>query len=111
MKKIIRLMATLVAFSSTAILHADATTAVTPATPSKKTWAQKHPRRAQVNHREHKQVKKTKQDVATGKLTAAQGKQLNKEDRQVRQEERDMASQNNGHITKQEQKTLDSQEN
>jgi len=76
----------------------------------KKTWAQKHPRRAQVNHRERKQVKNTKQDVKDGKITAAQGHELNKEDRQVRQEERDMASQNGGHITKEEQKTLNSQE-
>ena len=36
---------------------------------------------------------------------------LHKEDHQIRKEERMMASQNGGHITKQEQKTFDRQEN
>ena len=45
-----------------------------------------HPRRAEVNHR------------------------LARQD-QIRQEERDMASQNGGHITKSEQRTLNQQEN
>jgi len=36
---------------------------------------------------------------------------LHKEDRQIRQEERSMASRNGGHITKQEQRTLNQQEN
>ena len=36
---------------------------------------------------------------------------LHKEDRQIRQEERSMANRNGGHITKQEQRTLNQQEN
>ena len=36
---------------------------------------------------------------------------LHKDDRQIRKEERLMASQNGSHITKQEQKTLNQQEN
>jgi len=44
-------------------------------------------------------------------LTPAQAAALHKDDRQIRQEERDMASQNGGHITKQEQRTLNQQEN
>jgi hypothetical protein len=48
--------------------------------------------------------------VADGKLTHAQAAKLHKEDRQVRQEERDMASQDHGHITRQEKKTLNQQE-
>jgi len=36
---------------------------------------------------------------------------LHKEDRNIRKEERMMASQNGGHITNQEKKTLNQQEN
>ena len=65
--------------------------AVTPATKFQAT----HPRRAQVNSRLNKQ----------------QAAALHSEDHQIRTEERDMASQNNTHITTQEQKTLNQQEN
>ena len=70
-----------------------------------------HPRRAEVNHRLHNENASTAREVRTGKLTQAQGQQLHQEDHQIRQEERDMASQNGGHITKQEQTTLNQQEN
>jgi len=49
--------------------------------------------------------------VKEGKLTPAQAHKLHKEDRQIRHEERAMASQNGGHITKQEQRVLNRQEN
>jgi hypothetical protein len=49
--------------------------------------------------------------VKNGTLTRSQAAALHKEDHQIRQEERDMASQNGGHITKQEQRTLNQQEN
>ena len=74
-------------------------------------WQKDHPRRAEVNGRLNNQNAKTNREVKNGKLTAAQGQQLHKEDHQIRQEERDMAAQNGGHITKQEQKTLNQQEN
>ena len=44
-------------------------------------------------------------------MSKGEAKKLHKEDHQIRQEERDMAAQNGGHITKQEQKTLNQQEN
>lgn len=82
------------------------------AAPDKKAeWLKNHPRRAEVNKRLHNQNKRIKQEVKEGELTKQQGAALHKEDQQIRQEERDMASQNNGHITKQEQKTLNQQEN
>src|SRR5450755_498455 len=74
-------------------------------------WQKDHPRRAEVNGRLKNQNKRTNQGVKNGKLTSQQAGQLHHEDRQIRQEERDMASQNGGHITKQEQKTLNQQEN
>lgn len=75
------------------------------------TWQKNHPRRTQVNHRLANQDKRIHQDVKNGTLTKAQASTLHHEDHQVRQEERDMASQNGGHITKGEQRTLNSQEN
>ena len=75
------------------------------------TWQKDHPRRTQVNSRLNNQNKRIHQDVKNGTLTKGQAAALHKDDRQVRQEERDMASQNNGHITKSEQHVLNQQEN
>lgn len=70
-----------------------------------------HPRRAEVNHRLAHQDKRIHKEVKEGEMTKAQAAQLHKEDRGIRKEERLMASQNGGHITKQEQRTLNEQEN
>lgn len=65
----------------------------------------------QVNDRLENQNKRINHEVKEGELTKAQAGNLHKQDCQIRQEERYMASQNKGHITKQEQKTLNQQEN
>jgi len=74
-------------------------------------WEKHHPRRTEVNDRLAHQNKRINQDVKEGKITPAQAHKLHKEDRQIRHEERAMASQNGGHITKQEQRVLNRQEN
>jgi hypothetical protein len=74
-------------------------------------WEKNHPRRDQVNDRLANQNKRIHQEVKEGEMSKAKAAKLHKEDRQVRKEERVMASQNGGHITKQEQKTLNHQEN
>jgi hypothetical protein len=74
-------------------------------------WGQNHPRRAEVNHRLARQNRRIDNKVNDGKMSKGEADKLHHEDHQVRQEERDMASQDHGHITKQEQKTLNSQEN
>ena len=74
-------------------------------------WEKTHPRRDQVNDRLQNQNRRIKNEVKEGEISKQQASKLHKEDRQIRQEERDMASQNGGHITKQEQKTLNQQEN
>jgi hypothetical protein len=74
-------------------------------------WQKNHPRRTQVNSRLANQNRRIHNDVKDGTLTKGQAAQLHHEDHQVRQEERDMASQNGSHITKQEQRTLNQQEN
>jgi hypothetical protein len=71
----------------------------------------RHPRRAQVNQRLNNQDKRINKEVKEGQMSKGKAAKLHKEDRQIRKEERAMASQNGGHITKQEQKTLNQQEN
>jgi hypothetical protein len=85
--------------------------AVTAPSMADTAWQQSHPRRAQVNGRLNNQNSRIHNEVKEGELSKAQAASLHHEDHQVRQEERDMASQNGGHITKQEQATLNSQEN
>jgi|ERR1039457_1685607 hypothetical protein len=70
-----------------------------------------HPRRAEVNKRLNNQNKRINKEVKQGEMSKGKAAKLHKEDHQIRKEERAMASQNSGHITKQEQKTLNQQEN
>jgi len=74
-------------------------------------WDKEHPRREQVNNRLANQNARIKKEVKEGEMTKTQAATLHKDDHQIRQEERAMASQNGGHITRQEQKTLNQQEN
>jgi hypothetical protein len=85
--------------------------ALTGTASAETTWQKNHPRRTQVNHRLANQNRRIHNDVKDGTLSKGQAAQLHHEDHQVRQEERDMASQNGSHITGQEQRTLNSQEN
>ncbi len=75
------------------------------------TWQKNHPRRTEVNKHLANQNKRIHQEVKEGDLTKTQAVALHKEDKQIRSEEHAMASQNGGHITKQEQATLNQQEN
>ena len=74
-------------------------------------WGSRHPRREQVNDRLARQNHRINKEVKEGEMSKSEASKLHKNDREIRQEERDMASQDHGHITKQEQKTLNQQEN
>jgi hypothetical protein len=74
-------------------------------------WQKDHPRREQVNGRLNNQDRRIHKEVKEGELTHGQAAALHKQDHQIRQEERLMSSQNGSHITKQEQRTLNQQEN
>jgi hypothetical protein len=74
-------------------------------------WDKEHPRRAEVNQRLENQNARVNKEVKEGEMSKAKAAKIHKEDHQIRQEERAMASQNNGHITKPEQKVLNQQEN
>jgi hypothetical protein len=73
--------------------------------------AAEHPRRHQVNQRLHRQDKRINKEVREGDISKQRARQLHRKDRQIRNEERSMASQNGGHVTRQEQRTLNQQEN
>ncbi len=64
-----------------------------------------------MNHRLKNQDKRIHKEVKEGEMSKDDAAKLHKEDRHIRKEERMMASQNGGHITKQEQKKLNRQEN
>ena len=74
-------------------------------------WQKEHPRREQVNGRLNNQNRRIHNEVKEGEINHQQARQLHAQDHQIRQEERDMASQNGSHLTKQEQNTLNAQEN
>jgi hypothetical protein len=74
-------------------------------------WDKDHPRRDQVNDRLANQNRRIHHEVKKGEMSRAKAARLHKDDRHVRREERMMASQDRGHITKQEQRTLNQQEN
>ena len=74
-------------------------------------WQKDHPRRTQVNQRLKNQNNRTQNKVDSGQMSQAKAARIHREDHQIRKEERIMASQNGGHITKQEQRTLNQQEN
>jgi hypothetical protein len=74
-------------------------------------WEKDHPRRDQVNDRLANQNKRIHQEVKSGQITKQQAAQLHKQDHQIRQEERAMASHDNGHLTKADQRSLNQQEN
>lgn len=73
--------------------------------------AKNHPCRHQVNQRLERQNRRINRKVNNGKMSQAEAGKLHQEDRNIRQEERYMASQHGGHITRQEQRTLNQQEN
>jgi len=72
------------------------------------TFAQKHPRRAEVLHRDKRINNKLNRDY--GKLGGHFG-QLKAEDRSIHQQEQADASANGGHITRGQQHQLNSEEN
>jgi hypothetical protein len=78
---------------------------------AKGTWAQNHPRRAEVNQRLGNQNARIREGVQSGRLSAGQAAQLHAEDHAIRQEERAMAATNGGHITRTEKRALNQQEN
>ena len=74
-------------------------------------WQENHPRREEVNGRLNNQNARIHNEVKEGEISRGQAARLHKDDRQIRGEERAMASQNDTHLTKTEQRALNQQEN
>ena len=74
-------------------------------------WRASHPRRAEVNARLNHQDHRINVERREGDITASQARDLHAEDRGIRAQERFDASQNGGHITRSEQRSLNQQEN
>ena len=74
-------------------------------------FAQTHPRRAEVNARLANQNARITQGVRDGQLTHGEAKAMRADDHAIRAEERADASVNGGHITRAEQTQLNRLEN
>ena len=70
-----------------------------------------HPRRAEVNGRLKNQNARVDKKEANGKMSPAEANKIHKEDHAIKKEEKADAATHNGHITKQEQKQINHQEN
>ena len=86
--------------------------AAAPAAQGQETkWQKNHPRRTEVNDRLKNQNKRITNEVKEGEISKSQAQSLRANDKTIRGEERAMASQDNGHITKTDQKALNQQLN
>ena len=74
-------------------------------------WQNNHPRRAEVNHRLHRQNRRINAGLRHGQLNAGEAAQLHSEDQSIRNQERADAAAHNGHITRSERHQLNQEEN
>lgn len=75
------------------------------------TWAQRHPRRVEVNGRLAHQNARINAGLRDHQLTHREAHQLRTDDHSIRAEERADASVNGGHLTRGEQRQINVQEN
>ena len=64
-----------------------------------------------INQRKENQQDRIAQGVKSGQLTAGETSRLEKQEAGINKEERGMRAQDNGHLTKQDRKTLHRQQN
>ncbi len=74
-------------------------------------WQRQHPRREQVNNRLANQNRRIHNERKEGDITGAQARALHAQDRSIRAQERADAATNHGHITRAQQRTLNSELN
>jgi len=74
-------------------------------------WQKNHPRREQVNNRLQRQNARINTERREGEITGQQAARLHRQDHQIRQEERSMASFDDGHISRADQRSLNQQLN
>ena len=81
------------------------------AAPGNRTNIPNHPRVNQVNQRVQNQHQRIEQGVRSGKISQSEAKQLHQERGQIKSQERAMRKADGGHLTKQDQKTLNQELN
>ena len=64
-----------------------------------------------INARKENQQDRIQQGVKSGELTKGETKHLEGQERAINREERNMRAQDNGHLTKQDRKTIAQQQN
>lgn len=64
-----------------------------------------------INQRKENQQDRIAQGVKSGQLTAGETSRLERQEAGINKEERGMRAQDNGHLTKQDRKTLHQQQN
>jgi hypothetical protein len=64
-----------------------------------------------INQRKENQQDRIAQGIKSGQLTAGEASHLEKQEAGVNKEEAGMRAQDNGHLTKQDRKTLNQQQN
>lgn len=74
-------------------------------------WRASHPRRAEVNARLENQHDRIQAGIKDDQLSRGEVHRLRREDRTIRHEERAMARFDGGHLTRADQRALNSQEN
>src|SRR5262245_12968969 len=78
---------------------------VTP--PASASWFSKHhPRRAEVDRREHRQQERIREGIANGSLAPQEAAQLERQEHALRQQERTEVWTDGGSLTKGEQRQL-----
>ena len=75
------------------------------------THIKNHPRVNQVNRREDNQEKRINTERRDGKISGAQARQDRRNVRTINQEKHDMRKEDNGHLTKADQRSLNQQLN
>jgi hypothetical protein len=75
------------------------------------TWAHRHPRQHEVLAREHHQIRRINHERREGEITGRQARAMRSSDRAIARQDRADARAHGGHITRQEQRQLNRQEN
>ena len=80
-------------------------------TASAETFAEKHPRRAEVDRRERNQQKRIANGLKSGKLSAAQASKIEGQEAAIDREKRQDVKANGGYLTKGQQQQINQQQN
>jgi hypothetical protein len=74
-------------------------------------FAEKHPRRAEVNRRERHQQNRIANGIKSGRLNSSEAANLEGQESAIKTQERAEVKQNGGYLTKGQQRQLNQEEN